>query len=238
MSATTQSTSSKSRRSANTELARDIAGVFAREKLKPSKVAVKATGKVIAEVAVAITKLSEEQSRRILTLEGALTEAIETAVEELATRTDVQPKPVNVTKPIERHEGKGLGKPLTAVEGRKRLLAYATPQRIEDWAGDVAGATEIERTLGISRSTLHYWNTHGAVVGLQKGTRNHVYPLAQFIDGRPVDGIDDVLNVIGNPRATWQWLIQHKPSIKGAPLDLLKEGEIGKVVKAAERDFG
>ncbi|MEZ5985997.1 MAG: hypothetical protein R3B94_08605 [Hyphomonas sp.] len=238
MSAATQSLPSKSRLSANTELARDIAGVFAREKLKPTKATIKATGKVVAEVAAAVSKLTAEQRRRVLVQEEALADAIEALVEELAARTDIEPQPVKVTKSVERHEGKGLGKKLTVAEGRKRLLAYATPQRIEDWAGDVAGATEIERTLGISRSTLHYWNTRGDVVGLQKGTRNRVYPLAQFIDERPVEGIDEVLNVIKNPRATWQWLIQHKPSIKGTPLDLLKEGEIGKVVKAAERDFG
>ena len=238
MSAATQSSPSKSRLSANTELARDIAGVFAREKLKPSKATIKATGKVVAEVAVAVSKLTAEQRRRVLVQEEALADAIEALVEELAARTDIEPQPVKVTKAVERHEGKGLGKKLTAAEGRDRLLAYATPQRIEDWAGDVAGATEIERTLGISRSTLHYWNTNGAVVGLQKGTRNHVYPLAQFIDGRPVDGIDDVLNVIGNSRAAWQWLIEYKPSIKAAPLALLKDGKIDKVVKAAERDFG
>ena len=50
--------------------------------------------------------------------------------------------------------------------------------------------------------------------------------------------LDEVLNIIKNPRTAWQWLIQYKPSIKGTPLELLKEGQIGKVVKAAERDFG
>lgn len=238
MSAATQSSPSKSRRSVDAKLARQIAGVFARENLQPAESTIEATGKVLAEVTVALTKLTKAQRQRVLARGGALAEAIETAVEELAAKTEIEPQPVKVTKRVERHKGKGLGKKLTAVEGRKRLLSYATPQRIEDWAGDVAGATEIERTLGISRSTLHYWNTNGAVVGLQKGTRNHVYPLAQFIDGRPVDGIDDVLNVIGNSRAAWQWLIEYKPSIKAAPLALLKDGKIDKVVKAAERDFG
>ena len=78
----------------------------------------------------------------------------------------------------------------------------------------------------------------GAVIGLLRGERKHVFPLAQFVDGRPIEGMSDVVRVIGNPRAAWQWLIQPKPSIGGAPLERLKKGHVSQVVDAAERDFG
>ena len=109
--------------------------------------------------------------------------------------------------------------------------------RLEDWAGDVAGPGEIEARLGVKRSTLHDWRMRGAVIGLKTGARKHVFPLAQFIDGRPVEGMAHVLGVIGDPRAAWRWLTTRKPSIGGAPLDLLKRGKLDDVAAAARRDF-
>ncbi|TIP47814.1 MAG: hypothetical protein E5X77_14400, partial [Mesorhizobium sp.] len=71
---------------------------------------------------------------------------------------------------------------------------------LEDWAGEVAGSTYLEEKLRIPRSTLHRWQRRGEVVALRRGGRKHVFPLAQFVDGRPVLGISDVLSAIGNPR--------------------------------------
>lgn len=65
----------------------------------------------------------------------------------------------------------------------------------------------------------------------------HVFPLAQFVDGRPVEGMSHVTQIIGNPRVAWHWLIQTKPSIGGTPLDRLKQGHVSDVLDAAERDF-
>ena len=59
---------------------------------------------------------------------------------------------------------------------------------IEDWAGRVAGSTYLEENLRIARSTLHRWQRRNEVVALRKGGRKHVFPLAQFVDGRPVAG--------------------------------------------------
>ena len=51
-------------------------------------------------------------------------------------------------------------------------------------------------------------------------------------------GMSDVTRIIRNPRAAWQWLIQPKSSLGGAPLDQLKAGNIDRVVAAADLDFG
>lgn len=123
-------------------------------------------------------------------------------------------------------------------EGPRQLAAYATPARIEDWAGPVAGPAVIEKIFGTKRSTLHDWQKRGAAIGLLKGERKHVFPLAQFVDGRPVKGMSDVTRIVGNPRAAWQWLIQPRPGLGGTFLDRLKAGKIDEVVAAAEQDFG
>ena len=145
---------------------------------------------------------------------------------------------LKVDKPVEVSQGAGLAGMMDLDEGRRRLATYATPVRLEDWAGPVAGPGDIEKAFGTKRSTLHDWQRRGAIVGLLKGERKHVFPLAQFVDGRPVEGMSDVTSIIRNPRAAWQWLIQSKPSIGGTPLDRLKAGHLTEVIDAAERDFG
>ncbi|BCG69028.1 hypothetical protein MesoLj113a_01860 [Mesorhizobium sp. 113-1-2] len=105
---------------------------------------------------------------------------------------------------------------------------------IEDWAGRVAGSTYLEENLRIARSTLHRWQRRGDVVALRKGGRKHVFPLAQFVDGRPVAGISDVQSLIGNPRLAWLWLTRPSAQLDGRiPIDLLRQDQIEDVVEAA-----
>lgn len=106
---------------------------------------------------------------------------------------------------------------------------------IEEWAGPVAGSTYLEDTLRIPRSTLHRWQRRGEVIALRTGGRKHVFPLAQFVDGRPVPGIREVLRLIGHPRTAWSWLIRPAPEFDGeAPLARLIKDHAQDVIHAAE----
>lgn len=216
----------------------DILDVLARHNPGVPKAALKGKSKVVAAVAAAIVRLSEEQQRRILAHEKVLGKTMETVVADLAGERPDELLRVEADKAVEVSKGEGMGDLLDEAEGRRRLSVIAEPVRLEDWAGPVAGPSEIERRFGTRRSTLHEWQKRGAVIGLLRGERKHVFPLAQFVDGRPIEGMSDVVRVIGNPRAAWQWLIQPKPSIGGAPLERLKKGHVSQVVDAAERDFG
>ncbi|MDX8453207.1 DUF2384 domain-containing protein [Mesorhizobium sp. VK9D] len=105
---------------------------------------------------------------------------------------------------------------------------------IEDWAGEVAGSTYLEEKLRIPRSTLHRWQRRGEVVALRKGGRKHVFPLAQFVDGRPVPGISDVLSAIASPRLAWFWLSRPSPELDGrVPIEMLREDMVEDVVRTA-----
>ncbi|MBZ9820061.1 antitoxin Xre/MbcA/ParS toxin-binding domain-containing protein [Mesorhizobium sp. CA4] len=105
---------------------------------------------------------------------------------------------------------------------------------IEDWAGEVAGSTYLEEKLRIPRSTLHRWQRRGEVVALRRGGRKHVFPLAQFVDGRPVPGISDVLSAIANPRLAWFWLSRPSPELNGrVPIEMLREDMVQDVIRAA-----
>ncbi len=140
---------------------------------------------------------------------------------------------------IDDETGEGLGVQLESGEAMRRLRAFATPVKIEDWAGGVAGPSEVTRRYGVSRSTLHDWEKRGAVIGLLVGRRKHVFPLAQFIDGRPIDGLAEVLTAIGSPRTAWLWLVEPHPYFRGRkPLDRLKAGDTRGVIDLAQRDFG
>jgi hypothetical protein len=216
----------------------DILKVLARHNPGLSKAALMATGKVVVAISAATAQLTTEQQQKIVSREDKLAEALGAVVADLAARDTPPLTVLTVERPVEVSKGAGLGKLLELDDGRQRLSTYSTPARIEDWAGAVAGPAEIEKAFGTKRSTLHDWQKRGAVIGLLKGERKHVFPLAQFMDGRPVKGMSDVTRIIGNPRTAWQWLTQPKPSIGGAPIDRLKAGKIGEVIAAAQQDFG
>ncbi|MGX5851439.1 antitoxin Xre/MbcA/ParS-like domain-containing protein [Mesorhizobium sp. PL10] len=108
--------------------------------------------------------------------------------------------------------------------------------RIAEWAGPVAGSTHLERRFGIPRSTLHWWQRHNDVVAFRRGSRKHVFPLAQFIDGRPLPGIRQVLCSIPDPRLAWLWLTSPSPLLNDrVPIELLRESmNIEAVASAAQ----
>ncbi len=100
----------------------------------------------------------------------------------------------------------------------KKVVAAAPPAAgdlplADDWAGPVAGPTMIERHFGIPRSTLYRWQKRNEVVWLNTRTsRKPVFPLRQFVDGRPAEGIAEVVQAFGDARKAWRWLVEPGPS--------------------------
>jgi hypothetical protein len=158
------------------------------------------------------------------------------ALEQVALQ--LTPAEVIQDEPVERTRGSGLGEVLSLSEGRSRLGAYATPKPIEDWAGPVGGASDIEGQFGVKRTTLNTWYKQGAVVGLLRGQRKLAYPLEQFIDGRPLQGIADILAVAPDARSAWLWMRQpHGALGEQTPLAVLRAGKQEQVSAVARRDF-
>ena len=139
---------------------------------------------------------------------------------------------------VESTRGSGLGEVLDIEEGRKRLNRYAVPTKLEDWAGQVAGAGRIEKLLDIKRSTLSSWYQQGAVVGLLRGQRKLAYPLDQFVDARPLEGLGELLKLAPDARSAWLWARQPHGALDGrTPLELLRQGCKTQVIAVAEQDF-
>ncbi|MDN2584332.1 hypothetical protein [Aquibium sp. ELW1220] len=125
----------------------------------------------------------------------------------------------------------------------KKISAVAPPSLnpllvADDWAGPVAGPTMIERYFGIPRSTLYRWQKRNEVVWLNTRTsKKPVFPLRQFVDGRPENGIAEVVQSFTDARAAWHWLLKPNPLIEHcAPIEKLSAGETSLVMNALKRD--
>jgi len=162
-----------------------------------------------------------------------------TALEEAARRGKAGDRDhVEATGRTIKSRGAGLGARVPLEDGWARLEQYATPGPIERWAGPVAGAGEIEKRLGVGRSTLNGWVKRGAVVGLLRGERKLAYPLDQFVDNRPLEGLAKVLRLAPDPRGAWLWLRQPNDALDGGtPLEALRGGRKAAVIEAAEAEL-
>ncbi|WP_106726298.1 hypothetical protein [Pseudaminobacter soli (ex Li et al. 2025)] len=122
----------------------------------------------------------------------------------------------------------------TAEEESQNQTPAPVSIKVDDWAGQAAGPTQLELEYGIYRKTLYRLHKRNAVIGLKTGGRKHVYPLAQFIDGRPVDGLVEINTILAPPRVAWFWLTHPCDALGGVePLELLKLDRIDEVVVAA-----
>ncbi|MCA0049801.1 MbcA/ParS/Xre antitoxin family protein [Mesorhizobium sp. B283B1A] len=205
-------------------VAEDVERALAHYDEAINQATVVSVGKIAGSIASAVTSLSPRHQRAIDTIHADLPGLAQKFVRALAAEA------------ARRSEAGAAGLPVPLSAG-----APPPPQPddlesmlIEDWAGRVAGSTYLEESLRIARSTLHRWQRRGDVIALRKGGRKHVFPLAQFVDGRPVAGISDVLKLIGNPRLAWLWLTRPAAQLDGRiPIDLLRADQVDEVVEAA-----
>ncbi|MER8628877.1 MbcA/ParS/Xre antitoxin family protein [Mesorhizobium opportunistum] len=228
-------------------VAEDVERALAHYDEAINQATVVSVGKIAGSIASAVTSLSPRHQRAIDTihadLPGLAQKFVRALAAEAARRSEAGaaglPVPLSAALAAEaarRSEAGAAGLPVPLSAG-----APPPPQPddlesmlIEDWAGRVAGSTYLEENLRIARSTLHRWQRRGDVIALRKGGRKHVFPLAQFVDGRPVAGISDVLKLIGNPRLAWLWLTRPAAQLDGRiPIDLLRADQVDEVVEAA-----
>ena len=192
---------------------------------------------IAGEVADVVAGLPAERRRELNSRSAELRQRIRRVVEDFGS---VQPAKMalGVPEQIERSQGGGLGAIVSPEQGERALAEISVSRKLEDWAGAVAGATELSRAHGIARSSLNRWQHDDDVIGLLKGTRKHVYPVEQFVDGRPARGLREVIHLAGSHRVAWLWLIQPNPVLDGRrPVDMLKQDRVNEVVDAARAYF-
>ena len=195
------------------------------------------SARVAGTAAAAVASLPAEARRKLNSRERELMTRIRGLVEAFGVDPASDKIVMGIPTQIETSKGAGLGSVVSAEEGERLLSDYAIARRLEDWAGPVLGATELSRDYGIPRSTLNHWQHGGDVIGLLKGTKKHVYPIEQFIDGRPAKGIAEINTLVPNPRTAWLWLSRNNPVLAGRkPIDLMKQDRVEEVLEAA-RDY-
>lgn len=192
---------------------------------------------IAGEVADVVAGLTAERRQELNTHSLELKKRIRQMVEGFGHE---QPGKITLDIPdeIEPSKGEGLGLIVTPDQGERALEGIAVSSRLEDWAGRCAGATELSRDFGVARSSLHRWQQDDDVIGLLKGTRKHVYPVAQFVDGRPARGLRDIIKLAGSQRVAWLWLTQPNPALGGRhPIGLLKQDRVDEVADVAASYF-
>jgi hypothetical protein len=214
----------------------EIQSIFEHRNPKLSTSDLTPLARLVANFADVVAGLAVDQRKKIPTSKKLLRSALlKASFGEIEASASSETTAEHI---IERHAGTGLGKLLSLEEGRARMAAFVQKRPLESWAGPVACPGEIEKQLHVPRSTLNEWHRRGAVIGLLRGERKHVYPLDQFLDARPVQGVGDVAKIAPDERAAWLWLRQpHARFDMRAPLELLKMGQRDEVVQAAEGDF-
>jgi hypothetical protein len=214
----------------------DVIGMFARRNPNSSRGELTEVGKLVAAFGAAAAKLSPSARKRLI----ARTARLEALIGQIIAEPEAAPGPLKLVSKgaADISQGAGMGRVLPPGVGRARIAEYALPAMVEDWAGPLAGPTELERHIGVARSTLHTWQKQKAVIGLLVGVRKHAFPIEQFVDGRPVIGLGAVVNAVGDPRAAWLWLREPNPGLSGAtPLARLKAGACDHVLQIARSNF-
>lgn len=200
--------------------------------------ALASTGAVAGSIAAALTFLSPMKQVTIETVKATAlaTEFVQWMTDKAARRETALEDPAFAAID-ESSSTANAGNAASTLSGSLSGERMLQSMLIEDWAGEVAGSTYLEEKFRIPRSTLHRWQRRSEVIALRKGGRKHVFPLAQFVDGRPAAGISEVLSAIANPRLAWFWLNRAVPELGGrVPIEMLKQDMVQEVVLAA-RDF-
>ena len=216
--------------------AADLISMFAQRNPESSRVDLAEVGKLVAEFSVTAANLSPAARKRLM----AGKERFKKLIVEIAAEPEAAAKPVQLVAKAaaEVSQGAGLGRVLSPEEGKARIAEYATPTKVEDWAGPLAGPTELERDFGVARSTLHTWQKQGAVIGILVGVRKHAFPTEQFVDGRPVTGLGRDCCRHPRPARGMAMVARAHPGLAGVtPLTRLKAGATYKVVEMARSNF-
>jgi hypothetical protein len=140
---------------------------------------------------------------------------------------------------VELEIGDDVGETVSQTTGERLLLNHAKTLPVADWAGEVLNSAALQDRLHISHNDFDHWASMGSLVALQNGDAGVVYPVDQFVDGRPIEGLREVLELIGRPRVAWLWLRTARAGPESQPpIELLKEGQIKQALLIAKRDFG
>lgn len=236
MAARQMKTPTASREDVDPRVVKGVAHVLAGKRLiAPASVDLAA--QLAGTAAAVVDSLPDEARRRLIDRQGQLIAQFRGLLESFGRGGPIAKIELNSPQTAEKRKGSGLGEILSREEGLQALSDKAVTLPIEDWAGPIAGPMELERELGIARSSLHRWHQNGDAIGFLKGTHRHAYPIEQFVDGRPAKGLAEVTAIVPNQKVAWFWLSRSNPVLGKRPVDMLKQDRVTEVLEAARAYF-
>ncbi len=142
-------------------------------------------------------------------------------------RAYLNPKEVN---DVTRITGDGIDDTL---EDQSNLVTWEGVTRHGDWdelyPGEKFYTTQkAAEMMGKSQKTVLSWIKNGKLLGLQRnGSREYRLPSMQFIDGKPLDSLSEVISAVGDPDSAWHFLRVPQYLDKKAllPIDVLRSGD-------------
>lgn len=215
----------------------DVAEALAKRNPGVSAAEIDEASRIVASLSEAVLSLSGARRRSLLTGQDGLFNVIHDVEAALSKRPSPSRIALSPTGAVERPVGAGLGERLDARAGPERLAAYAGHRGIGDWAGPVAGPDEVAARFGVTRATLRGWQRARAVIELSGEAGDPVFPWAQFAGGRPLPGLAELQNVVGDARTAWLWLDEAESDGSASRLESLKRGDVEEVLDAARDDF-
>jgi hypothetical protein len=124
---------------------------------------------------------------------------------------------------------------------RKALYLYVAKCMAEDPYpyGELISSQHAITRFGVTNQQLNAWRRNNQLIFFGLSRKNRRFPSEQFCQGgNIVPGIDQLVPVIGTGGKAWLFLIQPLRALNDErPLDLLKDGKIKRVIRAAERYF-
>jgi excisionase family DNA binding protein len=104
--------------------------------------------------------------------------------------------------------------------------------------GRVLSISEAAELLEVTRVTVYAWIESKRLLAWRATRRGVLIPAEQIVDaGEVVPGISQVLAVIGEPEAAWDFLNEESvfvdPERPMRPIDALRQGKVNAVVAAA-----
>ncbi len=100
----------------------------------------------------------------------------------------------------------------------------------------IIGADDAARRLGVSRATVYNWIDAGRLIGWRLTRQGTYIPGEQILGpGELIPGIEQVLQVISEPRTAWRFLDESSQhfDVPKRPIDVLKAGNLETVIVAA-----
>ncbi len=117
-----------------------------------------------------------------------------------------------------------------------KLRGVQAQQQLLQMAGGCISAPAAAERLGISRQAVDKRRTQGKLIALLTGRTYH-YPVWQFEQGNTLSGLEQVLKVLGvqDPWMQTAWFLNGNSRLEGhAPLQVLRQGELARVLDAAQ----